>query len=203
MPASAHGIILRLRKFSDTSLIVSWLTLEHGRLSTIARGARRPKSPFRGQLDLFHRCEFTFDPSRRSTLHGLREVEVRGTHPGLREDLSALQQAAYAVALIELLTEPEVPIPEIHSALDAFLADTSSGRGSLARLLAFESTLLEIEGLREIGIKPAGVLDASVLGSLAADLGRAWVSHCGRVPSQRAGLLAQLGVGGVPPDSRA
>src|SRR6266496_2997844 len=45
---STEAILLRKRKFSDTSLIVSWCTELIGCVQTIAKGARRPKSPFAG-----------------------------------------------------------------------------------------------------------------------------------------------------------
>ena len=74
MEERAHGIILRTRPLTDSSLIVQWLTAEYGRVSTVAKGARRPKSPYLGKLDLFYEAEFTVQRSRRSTLHNLREV---------------------------------------------------------------------------------------------------------------------------------
>ena len=60
MDETAHGIILRTRPLTETSLIVHWLTADHGRLSTVAKGAKRPKSPFRGKLDLFFEGVFFF-----------------------------------------------------------------------------------------------------------------------------------------------
>ena len=66
MDERATGIILRTRLLTDTSLIVHWLTPDLGRLATVAKGARRPKSPFRGKLDLFYEADFSFARSRRS-----------------------------------------------------------------------------------------------------------------------------------------
>src|ERR1051325_7689890 len=95
---SSIGIVLRTRPFTETSLIVNWLTPELGRISTVAKGARRPKSPFLGKLDLFYVAEFSFARSRRSELHTLREVSLRETHVPLRRELGYVQQAAYAAA---------------------------------------------------------------------------------------------------------
>ncbi|MCX8109349.1 MAG: recombination protein O N-terminal domain-containing protein, partial [Verrucomicrobiae bacterium] len=91
----ATGLVLRTLQFTNTSLIVRWLTPSHGRISTIAKGARRPQSPLRGKLDLFYEAEFTFNRSRTSTLHVLREVAIRDLHAGLRDDYRRLCQAAY------------------------------------------------------------------------------------------------------------
>src|SRR5881628_2420946 len=102
---SATGLILRTRPLTETSLIVNWLTLEFGRISTVAKGARRPKSPFLGKLDLFYEADFSFTRSRRSELHTLREVSLRDLHPALRQELGYLQQASYCGRLIEQATE--------------------------------------------------------------------------------------------------
>src|SRR5262249_46654776 len=73
---STEAILLRKRKFSDTSLIVSWCTEAFGCVQTMAKGARRQKSPFAGKLDLFFEAEISIVRSRKSDLHMLTEVEI-------------------------------------------------------------------------------------------------------------------------------
>src|ERR1044071_9029692 len=109
MTESAHGIILRTRPLTETSLIIHWLTPQFGRISTVAKGARRPKSPFVGKLDLFYEADFSFARSRKSDLHVLREVNLRETNKFLRDDILKLRRAAYACGLIEQTTETETP----------------------------------------------------------------------------------------------
>src|SRR2546423_7069913 len=101
MIESTTGLILRTRPLTESSLIVHWLTADNGRLATVAKGARRPKSPFRGKLDLFYLADFSFRRSRRSELHLLREVALRNPHPALRRNLAYLTQASYCALLIE------------------------------------------------------------------------------------------------------
>src|ERR1700684_1267268 len=113
MIENATGIILRTRPLTETSLIVHWLTPEFARLATVAKGARRQKSPFAGKLDLFYLADFSFQRSRRSELHQLREVSLRQTHAAIRREMEYLQQASYSAALIEQTTEMETPLPEV------------------------------------------------------------------------------------------
>jgi DNA repair protein RecO (recombination protein O) len=145
----ATGLILRTRPLTETSLIVNWLTAEFGRLSTVAKGARRPKSPFRGKLDLFYLADFTFHRSRRSELHTLREVGLRDTRAALRRDLGRLQQASYAAALIEQTTERETPLPAIYELMRSFLDALPLSATQPQSIFAFELKLLE-----ELGLKP-------------------------------------------------
>ncbi len=149
MIETATGIILITRPLTETSLIVHWLAPELGRLATVAKGARRPKSPFAGKLDLFYLADFSFQRSRRSELHALREVGLKATHAALRGEMEYLQQASYAVALIEQATEMETPLPEIYSLLAGFLKALPAKPPLPQSLFAFEIKLLS-----ELGLQP-------------------------------------------------
>lgn len=149
MIQSATGIILRTRPLTDTSLIVHWLTPDFGRMATVAKGARRFKSPFLGKLDLFYLVDFSFSRSRRSDLHILREVGLRATHSPLRQNLAGLRQATYAAALIELATETETPLPAIYELLRGFLDWLCRQPPVPLAVFAFELKLL-----RELGLNP-------------------------------------------------
>src|SRR3979409_375509 len=102
---STAAILLRKRKLSDTSLIISWCTESLGCIQTVARGARRPKSGFAGKLDLFYEAEIQIARSRKSNLHTLTEVVLRNAFAGIRQNYVRTQTAAYFVELIELCTE--------------------------------------------------------------------------------------------------
>lgn len=146
----AHGLILRVRPFTETSLIVHWLTAEFGRLHTVARGARRAKSPFRGKLDLFYEADLSFVRNRRSELHTLREVRLQRLHTVFRQDLGRLQQVSYCATLLEQATETDTPLPGAF-ALMAGLVETLSTSPPMPHLeLAFELKLL-----KELGLNPA------------------------------------------------
>src|SRR5687767_12044898 len=121
MEERAHGIILRTRPLTETSLIVQWLTAEAGRISTVAKGARRNKSPFMGKLDLYYEADFSFQRARKSSLHALREVSLKSTRSFLRTDYAALEIAARAGKRIEKTTEEETPLPEIFGLFLSFL----------------------------------------------------------------------------------
>ncbi len=149
MIQSATGLILRTRPLTETSLIVNWLTPDLGRISTVAKGARRPKSAFAGKLDLFYTADFSFQRSRRSDLHTLREVKLRETHPALRHELGYLQQAAYCSTLIEQVTETETPLPAVYDLLRALLAHLPQQVPQPQTLFAFEIKLLH-----ELGLAP-------------------------------------------------
>jgi DNA repair protein RecO (recombination protein O) len=149
MIESATGLILRTRPLTETSLIVHWLTPAFGRIATVAKGARRPKSPFLGKLDLFYQADFSFSRSRYSDLHNLREAVLRETHGAIREDIWKLRQAAYAAAFIEQATETETPLPAVFELLRGFLDCLCRQKPSAQLVFA-----LELKLLRELGLDP-------------------------------------------------
>ena len=149
MIENAAGLVLRTRPLTETTLIVHWLTPNLGRLATVAKGAHRPKSPFRGKLDVFYQADFSFSRSRRSELHTLREVSLRETHSNLRTDLSLLQQAAYCAALVEQTTENETPLQHVFELMIGLLAHLTAKPLPAPTIFSFELKLLT-----ELGLKP-------------------------------------------------
>lgn len=149
MIESATGLILRTRPLTETSLIVHWLTPDLGRIATVAKGARRHKSPFLGKLDLFYLADFSFSRSRSSDLHNLREAGLLETHGALREDFLKLQMAAYATAFIEQTTETETPLPDIFKLLQQFLNRLCEKKQPGHIIFS-----LELKLLRELGLEP-------------------------------------------------
>src|SRR5690349_369684 len=149
MIEKATGLILRTHPLTETSLIVHWLTAEFGRLATVAKAARRPKSPFRGKLDLFYRANFSFSRSRSSELHNLREVSLLETYSFLRKELAYLQQAAYCARLIEQVSETETPLGQMFELLQSLLQALPGHPPRPQTVFGFELKLL-----RELGLEP-------------------------------------------------
>lgn len=205
------GVVLRVRPLTETSLIVQWLTRDFGRMSTVAKGARRPKSTFRGKLDLFYMVEFSFRRSRQSDLHTLAEVNLLETHPVIRQDIYRLQQASYCVELLELITEADTPIPMHYASATTFLDEVAGHPPDPRTVLSLEFRLLQESGLmpdlRTCGLSEGSTKAALVLteGSwafirnlrltngqvreLADFLAVQWLAALPRAPRSRDGAL--------------
>jgi len=183
-----QGLVLRTRLLTETSLIVHWITPDLGRVATVAKGARRPKSSFRGQLDLFYLADLSFARSRRSDLHTLREVTLRGTHLHLRDDYARLRQAAYGALLVEQMTETETPLPGPYALIVELVGCLDADAARPQYLLAFELKLLADAGQ---GPDLAGSRLSSEARALAGELVAGDLCAAGRLrPPPRA--LAEL-----------
>jgi DNA repair protein RecO (recombination protein O) len=146
---STTAILLRKRKFSDTSLIVSWCTESLGCIQTVAKGARRPKSPFAGKLDLFFEADIAIVPSRKSNLHTLTEVALRDPFAGIRKNYVRTQTAAYFVELIEVCTERDHHEPELFALLRRAFGYLDKSEPNLRAVSHFEAELARITGVHD------------------------------------------------------
>ena len=207
----AEAIVLRNQSVTESSLIVTWFTREFGKLKTLAKGARRPKSPFRGKLDLFYRDEIVFLRSRRSDLHLLHDCFLENPHAKLRDTVEALTAASYVGELVELATAAEDPNPKMFDLLSATLDALETPRGRASVLIWFELQLLtvagwapkwevrsavsrlldslaatSIEGARRVRLNKEQVQDARTI------LWLFWDEHVGKTPRSRKPLEETL-----------
>lgn len=176
---STTGILLRKRKLSDTSLIVHWCTNSLGCVQTVAKGARRTKSPFAGKLDLFFEAEIQIARGRKSSLHTLREVSLTNPFPGIRESYLRIRAASYFVELIEICTESDHHDPELFALLQRAFGYLSANEPTRAAVSHFETELARIAGVH--GVK-----------AIKQDPALALASLFGRLPQSRSPLLKAL-----------
>ena len=175
---STAAILLRKRRYSDTSLIVSWFTESLGCIQTIAKGARRSKSPFAGKLDLFFEAEIQVALSRKSDLHTLTEVVLKNPYAGIRTAHLRTQTAAYFVELIELCTERDHCEPDLFELLRRAFGYLNENDPNDRALKHFEAEVARITGVHHSTQKRE---PAVALGSLF-----------GRLPGSRSPLLKAL-----------
>ena len=176
---STEAILIRKRKFSDTSLIVSWCTDSFGCVQTVAKGARRLKSPFAGKLDLFFEAEISIVRSRKTDLHTLTEVVLKNPFPGIRTNYLRTQTAGYFVELIEICTERDHREPELFDLLRRAFGYLDANDPTLRAVAHFETELARITGVHDVKkLKPD---PAFALGNLF-----------GRLPLSRTPLLKTL-----------
>src|SRR6266850_4181137 len=146
---STEAILIRKRKFSDTSLIVSWCTDSFGCVQTLAKGARRLKSPFAGKLDLFFEAEISIVRSRKTDLHTLTEVVLKNPFPGIRTNYLRTQTAGYFVELIEICTERDHREPELFDLLRRAFGYLDKSEPNLRAVSYFEAELARITGVHD------------------------------------------------------
>jgi len=153
------GIIIRLTKLTETSLIVHWCTQDEGLIKTVAKGGRRPKSPFAGKLDLFFGSELNWVRSRKSELHTLREVDVLDYRENLRKRYADTVAASYFVNLLAHVVELDHPVPELYDLLLRGLNYLGEKGADRKGVLHFENELARMLGVNNSRMSAALALE--------------------------------------------
>lgn len=171
-----RGTLIRRSQLTETSLIVHWCTHENGIVKAVAKGARRPKSPFAGKLDLFYLCELEIHPARSGDLHILKDLTIERPRLGLRRNYLQTLAASYFVKLIDLVAEDGTPLPELADLLDRGLNYLEDHDADQRAIVHFERQLTESLGVLEPGREPV----------------RSIREHFGNVPPQREELMQRI-----------
>lgn len=125
-PEESEGIILSRRRFSETSWTLRAFTREHGRIDLLAKGARRPKSPLYGRLDIFNRESLLVYERRGGDLDLLADTYLRDEHVGLRYAPAAFAAAGMLAEAARFGFTIRDPHPDAYDALAHALAALSA-----------------------------------------------------------------------------
>jgi DNA repair protein RecO (recombination protein O) len=171
------ALVLRSVDVFETSKVLTLFTRELGKVSTLAKGARRLKSPFASGLDLLSVCDIVLLHKASDALDLLTEALLVERHEPFRRDLAALYAGYYVAELLHDLTDHHDPHPRLFDAARVTLRNLGDARLRSRRVLRFE-----LACLRELGHMPA--LEACV--------------HCGEVVDTSGKAVAfGLATGGV------
>ncbi len=108
------GIVLKTTKYGESSLIVTMLTRDFGKISAIANNVRTKKSALIGGLQLFAYSEVvTYKAKSKSGLYNLNEMNVLESFQGLRYDLDKMAYASYFAEVALSAVSEEEPDEEI------------------------------------------------------------------------------------------
>ena len=150
-----EAVCLRISPWSRTSHVVTWLTPK-GLLTTVVKGAVRPKSSFLGQYDLNYTCELVYYARGVSEARALRECAPLVMRDALRNDWRGMMLSDRFRYLASIFTNEGPDAPLWYSLLvrhlDAVAENAQKPRENrvnpLALLLDFELQALALGGLK-------------------------------------------------------
>ena len=135
--------LLHQRSYGETSIIADVFTQKSGKISFIAKGAKKPKSKFFGYLVPFQKLEITF--SGRSELKTLTSIDR-----DLASNSNTFSKVSYILLYINELLMKLLPKDAKHEELfvlyDEFLKKINKNNNLEISLSHFELDLLDMLG---------------------------------------------------------
>jgi DNA repair protein RecO (recombination protein O) len=139
-----EAIILTRLDYGETDRILTAFTPNHGKVSLIAKGARRPSSKYGSQLDYFGRVSLHLAVGR--DLDVVTSADVLDSHERLRGDLDAFACASYFAELVRHLTHDREENWRVYDLLRKSLALLDQEVDSWAVTRHYELALLSALG---------------------------------------------------------
>jgi DNA repair protein RecO (recombination protein O) len=141
-----RAIVIRSVDFSESSAILTLFTEDFGKIGAMAKGARRPKSPFEGALDLLSLVRIVFLHKTSDALDLVTEAKLERRFRSAQRDLARLYAGYYVAELLTELTEPGDPHRELFHAADRALLALDENAPLLETMLRFELATLRLVG---------------------------------------------------------
>jgi DNA repair protein RecO (recombination protein O) len=149
------ALVLRVVEHGESDLIVRLLTPSSGRLTAIAKGARRSVRRFPGTLDVFNHLRVSVRRRGRAGMGFLEQARLVSPHLELRRDARRYALASWMIELLDRMAPEDAhgaDAPRIFAFAQGALDLLESEWPDLALRLLVELRALDALGLRpELG----------------------------------------------------
>ncbi len=123
---SSAAILLRTTDHGDYDRIVTFFTLEQGKSTLIAKGAKKSIKRFAGVLELFSVLNLVWTDGRGHGLPVLQEATVLRAFERIRTDVTRTAYASYWCELVYAWMEPSQKQISVYHLLEHTLAQLNS-----------------------------------------------------------------------------
>ncbi len=121
-----EALVLYAMRWQESSKIVHLYTAEAGYLKIIAKGAFRPKSPFRGALEALNRIEAIISTRQSRGLQILTSASLLDSYLNIREDLHKTTLGFAVLEVLKKLFSTHEPVQPFFHYLTEWLAALNS-----------------------------------------------------------------------------
>lgn len=143
-----HAIVTRSLNYGESDKIITFFTKDFGRLTGIAKGARRSKKRFQNALGLFSYLRLIFFDREGMGLVRAESGDLLQTFSKIREDLRKIYHGNYYLELVNEMTGEREANPEAFDLLLAFLFELEGGEAKEEQIRMFEIRMLSLYGYR-------------------------------------------------------
>ena len=146
---TTDAIILRRYLFRETSVIVSCLTEQHGKIKGLVKGLRAQPSRHRSAMEVLTVNRLVFYDTHTSQLHLISQCELIDPLASLQQELETAQAAAFFIELVDAVVPLEEPQPATYHLLRQALERLSGGIGDRQDVrIHFITRLLRLAGFQ-------------------------------------------------------
>jgi len=145
---SAQSIILWKKEYGENDLIIFLIAEGRGRITAIAKNAKKSVKRFGGVLELFTLIDAELKPSRNHGFYILSEVSLESPYENIRSDFLKTAHASYWAEILNGWIEEDHPQDEVFQLFRTSLENLDRDRVPAETLgIIFQIKLLQLSGL--------------------------------------------------------
>ena len=150
---TVNAIILRRINFSETDRIATLYTRERGKISGIAKGARKPISRLSGATEVLTYAKYQLASGKNLDI--ITQAEVKESFPRIHGDLNRIAYAAYMAELLDKFVEEHEANADLFDLLLSalYLMERPNDPEKITRMF-------ELQFMKAVGYEP--VLDKCI-----------------------------------------
>ena len=142
---STDAVVLKSIDYSDSSLIVRLFTRDYGKVTVIAKGARRSKRGLGGMLKPPNQLSITYRHRDNRDIQTLTACEFAARHPGLLTDMARSTAAMLAIEMLDKSVHEYDPQPLLYRLVAAFMAALGEADSDPTSLIHFYQLHLAVQ----------------------------------------------------------
>ena len=142
------AVVLQVTDHGDADKIVTCYSENLGKLSGIAKGAKRSKKRFVNKLEPFSLLDLSYEESRTSSLMRIDQAELVSAYPTLRNHYNRYTAATLLCEQMLQWTREHDADPDLFSLLRWALTSLEQGQPAFATVILFEIRMLDLLGYK-------------------------------------------------------
>jgi len=144
---STPAIMLRRIEYGDFDIIITFFTLNQGKISVIAKSAKKSAKRFSGILELFSVLDIVYGSTRGKGLPVLKEAALKQPFSKIRADIRKTAYASYWAELIDKWMEKSEKQSKLYYLLKYVLGELDFGKTHEAVLsIIFQMRFMAVSG---------------------------------------------------------
>lgn len=144
-----EGLVIKKKVYGESDYILTIFTREAGKISGIAKNAKKSKKRFGGRLEPFLLLRI-FARSKNTGLMNITDVELIKAYKNIYDDIDAFLVSSFVLEHLDILAPEKEPIQPLFDLTLKTLEELNKKKTVLPALLEFQ-----IEALTICGYEPA------------------------------------------------
>jgi len=146
-----NAFIIHKTDYGESDIIITLFSASRGKISCIAKGAKRSRKRFPGSLELFSQVSFNGFIKHPLALTRIDECQLLKPYLAIQEELKSYLNGCYFLEIVNRCSAERQSNPALFELLDdlfTFLSDLPHNRNFNCRIRLFELQIITLLGFK-------------------------------------------------------